>query len=97
MTGMGSSEFISISSREVARSFSEVIEAVHLEGGLAGVHVCGNTDWSVVLGSSADIVSFDSYTYFDRFMLYPDHIRRFFESGNIIAWGIGKKHSGPER
>jgi hypothetical protein len=49
MTGMGSSEFISISSQEVTRSLEEVIEAVHLEGGLAGVHVCGNTDWSVVL------------------------------------------------
>ena len=34
------------------------------EGGLVGVHVCANTDWSLVLDSSADIVSFDAYALF---------------------------------
>ncbi|MBU4127452.1 MAG: hypothetical protein KKD16_07865, partial [Proteobacteria bacterium] len=58
LAGFGSSAFISITKDEVAKCFNEVIEAVHSEGGLAGIHVCANTDWSLVLGSSADIVSF---------------------------------------
>ena len=88
LAGIGSSEFTSISNDEINLCFEEVFEAVHLEGGLAGVHVCANTDWSLVLESEADIVSFDAYTYFDRFILYPDQIKRFLESGKILAWGM---------
>jgi methionine synthase II (cobalamin-independent) len=88
MAGYGTSEFISISTDEITSCFDEVIDTVRSEGGLAGVHVCANTDWSLVLQSSADIVSFDAYSYFDRFILYPDLIKKFIDSGKILAWGI---------
>ncbi len=88
LAGFGSSEFTSISREEVRQCFEEVFEPVHQAGGLTGVHVCANTDWSLVLESSADIVSFDAYAYFDRFILYPDQIRAFLESGKFLAWGI---------
>jgi methionine synthase II (cobalamin-independent) len=64
------------------------MEAVHAEGGLAGVHVCANTDWSLIFDSTADIVSFDAYSYFERFILYKDNIKKFLDAGKIIAWGI---------
>ena len=88
LAGFGSSEFITISRDEIAQSLEEVIAAVHAEGGLAGVHVCANTDWSLVLDSSADIVSFDAYSYFDHFMLYSAKIKEFLDAGKIIAWGM---------
>ena len=88
LAGFGSSEFISITPEEIQNCFKEVFSAVHSQGGLAGVHVCANTDWSLVLESAVDIVNFDAYAYFDRFMLYPDQIRSYLESGRILAWGI---------
>ena len=88
LSGFGSSEFISISRDEIARSLEEVIAGVHAEGGLAGVHVCANTDWTLVLDSAADIVSFDAYAYFDRFILYADQIKAFLDAGKMIAWGM---------
>jgi len=88
MAGFGSSTFISISSEDIRACFQEVITAVHEEGALAGIHVCANTDWSLILESDADVISFDAYTYFDRFILYPDLIRTFFASGKLLAWGI---------
>ena len=88
LAGFGSSAFISISHDEVSNCFEEVIKAVHSEGGLAGIHVCANADWSLVLQSSVDIVSFDAYSFFDRFILYPDQIKEFINSGRILAWGI---------
>ena len=88
LAGFGSSEFTSISQEDISQCFLEICDAVHEEGGLAGIHVCANTDWSLVLESSADILSFDAYGYFDRFMLYPAQIKKFLESGKILAWGI---------
>lgn len=88
LAGFGSSEFTSISREEVAQCFKEVIEPVHQAGALAGIHVCANTDWSLVLDSEADIVSFDAYAYFDRFILYSDQIKTFLEAGKILAWGM---------
>lgn len=88
LAGFGSSEFIGVSKDEVSACLQEVIAAIHAEGGLAGVHVCANTDWSVVLGSGVDIVNFDAYTYFDKFILYPDLVKAFLANGGILAWGI---------
>jgi len=88
LAGYGSSEFTSISGEEISTCLEDVIEGIHLEGGLAGIHVCANTDWSLVLNSSVDIVNFDAYSYFDRFILYADDIKRFVNRGGIIAWGI---------
>jgi methionine synthase II (cobalamin-independent) len=88
LAGFGSSGFIGISRDAIAQSLEEVIAAVHAEGGLAGVHVCANTDWSLVLESAADIVSFDAYSYFDRFILYSDQIKKFLDAGKMIAWGM---------
>ncbi|MCP3955152.1 MAG: hypothetical protein GY697_23480, partial [Desulfobacterales bacterium] len=88
LAGFGSSEFISITREVVIACLEEVVEAVHAEGGLAGVHVCANTDWSVLLDSSLDIINFDAYAYFDRFILYPDKLQNFIAKGGILAWGI---------
>ncbi len=88
LTGFGSSAFISISKMEIAACLKEVIDAVHDQGGLAGVHICANAEWSLVLESSADIISFDAYAYFDRFLLYPQQLKQYLHGGGIIAWGI---------
>lgn len=88
LAGFGTSEFISIGRQDVAECLTEVIEAAHGAGALAGIHVCANTDWSLVLDSGADIVSFDAYSYFDRFILYRETIGNFLSAGKLLAWGI---------
>ena len=88
LAGFGSSEFISITREEVIACLEEVAAAIHAEGGLAGVHVCANTDWSLLLDSSLEIINFDAYAYFDRFILYPEQLKAFLNAGGILAWGI---------
>lgn len=88
LAGFGTSAFISISRDDVSRVLSEVIDAVHQAGGLAGVHVCANTDWSLILDSAADILSFDAYGFFERLALYEASLKTFFDQGRILAWGI---------
>lgn len=88
LAGFGSSEFISISKADVVDAIGEVADAIHAEGGLAGIHVCANTEWDLIMDTPVDIINFDAYTYFDRFILYDKALRRFLEDGRIIAWGI---------
>lgn len=88
LAGFGSSAFISVSRELVHGLLTEVVDAVHAAGGLAGVHICANTDWLLAFDSGVDIINFDTYNYFDRFILYRDNIHQFLAKNKILAWGI---------
>jgi methionine synthase II (cobalamin-independent) len=88
LAGYGSSEFISISREEIMACLQEVTDAVHAQGAMAGVHVCANTDWSLLLESELDIINFDAYGYFEKFILYADQLKRYLASGRYLAWGL---------
>ena len=88
LAGLGSSAFITITREDIVACLGEVFAAVRAEKGLSGVHVCANTEWSVVFESGVDIVSYDAYSYFDKLILYPEHLLQFFARGGILASGI---------
>ena len=56
--------------------------------GVKGVHCCGNTDWSVLLETSTDILSFDTYNFAESLSLYPAEVKKFLDRQGTIAWGI---------
>lgn len=88
LAGYGSSAYITISGDDIKACLSETFAAVHQAGGLAGVHVCANTEWSLLFEAGADLISFDAYSYFDKFILYPEQIKAFLDKGGILACGI---------
>lgn len=88
LAGYGSSELISVSDQEIADCLTEVFAAIHQAGGLAGIHVCANTDWGLILGTGLDVVNFDAYGYAERFLLYAGPLRAFMERGGIVTWGL---------
>lgn len=88
LAGLGSSSYISISPDDIRRDLSEVIDAIQQAGGIAGIHVCANTDWDFLLSLDLDILSFDAYGFFDRLVVCKDKLHAFLDQGGIIAWGI---------
>jgi len=88
LAGLGSSAFITITDEDIIGCLTEVFDAVRTENCLTGVHVCANTEWSVVFDSGVDIVSYDAYSYFDKLILYSDHLVKFFAGGGVLATGI---------
>jgi methionine synthase II (cobalamin-independent) len=82
------SAFINLSREQVLQYLGEVIEAVHQEDALAGVHCCGNTDWTLLMEARADIINFDACEYFQGVTLYIDPLKDFLQNGGILAWGI---------
>ncbi len=88
LTGFGSA-FFTISKEEVMIIFNETLEAARQPGPIVlGTHCCGNTDWSLFLESPVDVLSFDSYGYFDSLLLYDQPLRQFLERGSWLAWGL---------
>jgi hypothetical protein len=87
MASFGSA-YISLSREQVVTMLDEIFEAIHQEGALAGTHCCGNTDWSILLATTVDILNLDAYGYLDSLALYPAEMRAFLDRGGIVAWGI---------
>jgi methionine synthase II (cobalamin-independent) len=84
MASFGSA-FMAVERGEVIALLNEVFGGLR---GLKGVHCCGNTDWSLLLETSVDILNLDAYAYAETLALYPDALRAFLARGGIIAWGI---------
>ncbi len=85
MEAYGSSSFITLTKEKVISLLDEVFGGI---SGLKGVHCCGNTDWSILAETSADILSFDAYNYARSLSLYPSEIKAFLDKKGAIAWGI---------
>jgi len=93
LAGFGTSAYITITKQDVTETIEEIVDAVHSEKGLAGVHVCANTQWDVLLESKIDVISFDAYSYFEKFILFPGEISKYITRGSCLAWGIVPTHS----
>lgn len=97
LSAFGSSTYVSVTRDDVIAKLGEVIEAVHAEGALAGVHCCGNTEWSILIDAGVDIVNFDAFDYGETVALYPEAVRRHIEGGKALAWGIVPTNSAKLR
>jgi hypothetical protein len=84
----GSSAYVSVKREGVVAHLKEVIEAVHAEGGLAGIHCCGSTEWSMFTDAGVDILSFDAFGFGETIAMYPQAIGNLLEHGGAIAWGV---------
>jgi len=84
MAAYGSIGFM-LSKDKVISYLEEVFQGI---SGLKGSHCCGNTDWSILLSTSVDIISCDTYNYAQSLSLYPVEVKKFLARGGAIAWGI---------
>ncbi|MCX5686130.1 MAG: hypothetical protein NTW09_01515, partial [Candidatus Omnitrophica bacterium] len=82
------SSYVNINAETAFEKLDEVIAAVKNEGGIVGLHCCGNTDWGLVLKRDIDILSFDAYNFTKELLLYGNELKNFFNRGGTIAWGI---------
>ena|SRR3989338_866668 len=82
------SSFVSIERQDIILMLNSVIDTIHAKGALSGIHCCGNTDWSMLTETGADIINFDAYSYAESLSLYPKEVTSFLKRGGILAWGI---------
>jgi len=88
LSAFGSSTYISVKRDDVVAHLAEVIEAVHADNALAGIHCCGNTEWSILIDAGVDIVNFDAFGYGETIAIYPEAVKSHLKRGGMLAWGI---------
>ena len=54
---------------------------------LAGLHVCGGTDWERMVELPVDVLNFDATDYLDAVLTRRDAVAAFVAEGGLLAWG----------
>jgi methionine synthase II (cobalamin-independent) len=79
------SVFTPIPEEKVPALLGEVFRGIK---GTKGLHCCGNTNWSILLETGVDILSFDAYNYAASLSTHSEKVKTFLAGGGCIAWGI---------
>lgn len=78
-------DFALLGRERVLTLLEEVLAGIE---GFKGMHCCGDTDWSLPLEASIDVLSLDAYDFGDSLLKYAEPVRAFLKRGGWIAWGI---------
>jgi len=65
-----------------------VVHSAKNAGALVGIHCCTDANWSLLIDTDVDILSFDCINYLDSFLKCSDSIHDFLHDGGSIAWGV---------
>ncbi len=74
-----------LKSKPPVKMIKTISDRIKENGGMSGLHCCGNCDWTIALNAGIDIISFDAYSYIGTL---GDEIKTFLAHGGKIAWGI---------
>ena len=84
LTQMGSA-FVSIPEDLAFPALERCLRALPC---LAGIHVCGGTDWSRIASLPVDVLNFDAADHLDSFLAHGEAIVSFLREGGLLAWGV---------
>jgi hypothetical protein len=88
LSAFGSSTYVSVRRDAVIHLLKDMVDAIHADGGIAGMHCCGNTEWSIPIDAGVDIINFDAFQYGETIAMYAAAVKDFLTRGGALAWGI---------
>lgn len=88
LVAVGTDQFSSFDKSTIISQINSVVGVIHKENALAGIHCCGNTDWSIILETDIDILSFDAFGFMDSLLIYRDSLNKFVQRGGVLSLGI---------
>ncbi len=88
LSAFGSSTYVSVKRDDVVAHLAEMVAAVHADNAIAGVHCCGNTEWSILIDAGVDLVNFDAFEYGETIAIYSDAVKAHLQRGGGLAWGV---------
>lgn len=86
--GFGASTHITLQREQLIEDLNSICMGITQSGGMAGVHVCAGTDWTLLFDSEVQVVNFDAYSYMQSMLVLAEPLQAFLTRGGILAWGI---------
>jgi len=84
LSGYGSIS-MNLGKEEIVESLQRCISSLQ---GLSGIHICGATDWSIIMQTGIKVIHFDAYRFFSNMLAYASELKRFLVDGGLLGWGI---------
>ncbi|GAB4275197.1 uroporphyrinogen decarboxylase/cobalamine-independent methonine synthase family protein [Thermincola ferriacetica] len=84
----GMSTHVTLKREEIIDELNAIFEQIHSAGAAVGVHSCAGMDWTILMESNLEIISFDAYEYFVSLASYSSELKQYMDRGGILAWGI---------
>lgn len=76
---------MNLGKEEIIECLKSVISPLR---GLSGIHICGATDWSIIMQTGIKVIHFDAYRFFSNMLAYASELKEFLLNGGILGWGI---------
>ena len=76
---------MNLGKEEIIDCLNKAISALK---GLSGIHICGATDWSIIMETGIKVIHFDAYRFFPNILAYAPELKYFLTNGGILGWGI---------
>jgi len=89
--GLGSfglSTYITLKKEDIIEDLNFIYAEIQAEKALAGTHSCAGIDWTLLMDSKVNIISFDAYNYYNSMKVFPQELNGFLNRGGVLAWGI---------
>lgn len=87
LSAYGSSALLGVSKADVIECLDEVFSMAREKDAIPGIHCCGNTDWGLLMETSASIINFDAVDYMETLPIYARNLNEFLKRGGVLAWG----------
>jgi methionine synthase II (cobalamin-independent) len=76
---------MNLGKEEIIECLNKAISSLQ---GLSGIHICGATDWSMIMQTGIKVIHFDAYQFFSNMLAYASELKQFLLNGGRLAWGI---------
>jgi methionine synthase II (cobalamin-independent) len=84
LSGYGSIS-MNLGKEEIIECLKSAISSLQ---GLSGIHICGATDWSIIMQTGIKVIHFDAYRFFSNMLAYASELKEFLLNGGLLGWGI---------
>lgn len=84
----GMSTHVTLKREEIIGELNTIFEQIKGMGASVGVHCCGGMDWTLLMESNLQVISFDAFEYFTSIAGYTGELNQYLSRGGILAWGI---------
>lgn len=83
---------LNLSKEDLVLMIADISSEIKKNVAISGFHCCDIFDWEIPIKSGVDIISFDAYSFCDKFEIPTKNLEKFLQQGGMLAFGMVPTH-----